>query len=318
MKIKNTKHLANNFSIFLFALSFLLFLPRQASAEKVSLGVYPPLLKIKINQTSHINKKISITNYGDTTTRLSIYIKQFSNSKNRNGQIKFISETDEVKKFITENIKIYDGNIPINQVLLSPKQQKYLDLKITIPKKAGENDYYLSILFISNNTQKTKSNVSFISNGIGINILLSILKQEQEDFGYIKNFSTPLFIKNNPVPFILEIGNQGNHYFSITGDIKINNILFRSKDIITLQRTNVLTNSSRFISDRHNNGSEIINWHPQFIFGIYRADLSLKTDNNKLIIHKSIYFYSYPEISLGTTLLILFFLGIVLFKIRKK
>jgi len=298
---------------------FFCYLPKNSYATKVSLGIYPPLTKIKITPDTHTQEKLFITNHGDNPLLLSIEFKQFISADSRNGRIKFIPPDSKTEDFFTTNIKILDGSIPINQVLLAPQEKKLLNLDITIPKGMQTYDYYFSILFITKNTGKINANASFLSEGIATNVFLSVVTQEQQDSGYIKVFQAPLFNTNQRIPFTLELGNQTEHYITTQGNINIRNIFSISKAVIDIPPSLILGNDSRYITNFTDATDSVISWdkHP-FLFGIYEADASIQFGTNPSIFHKKIYFYSYSKTSLGIFLFILIFSGTITFRILKK
>ncbi len=157
-----------------------------------------------------------------------------------------------------------------------------------------------------------------ISDGIAANILLSVLDGPQQDVGYIQTFSVPAFVSHTPVPFTLEIANQGNHYAVTQGTITITNILLGSKDIITLSPQTLLAHTAKYIPSPDNASATKILWQTNFLFGIFRADAAMTIGNNPVVFHRSVYFYSYRTLSLIVGLIVLIFIGIVVFRIKRK
>ncbi|HSW97643.1 MAG TPA: hypothetical protein VLF89_07505 [Candidatus Saccharimonadales bacterium] len=321
MKINNqciSKSYYTYLSTTLTLLLIFFFTPVKSEAASLSLGIYPPLIKIQTSPNSHIQQHITISNYGSDPIIVNITFKMFKSAEKKNGEIVFLPNSDKAKDFFTEHLKILDGSIPINQVLLSPKQHKSLSIDINTPKEKKETDYYISVLFISNNTSQVKSNESLLSEGIANNVLLSILPQPSRDLGYIKQFTGPHFADKDPLVFFVEAGNQGNHFISANGKINIVNMLLGSKETIKLQPVTILANSSRYMTDYRDKSISQIELKHGFLFGIYKADVEMYFGKNPKAFHRIIYFYSYPIIGFGVTLLILIFIGIISFKISRK
>lgn len=303
-------------TVFSTILLILIFTPVKTYAANISLGVYPPLIKIKTSPNNHIQQILTISNYSDSPTITSISLKAFKASDEKNGQITFLPNDTRTKNFFSEAVKITDDGVPVNQVLLAPKQQKPLIVELTIPKNQAETDYYFSILFIAKNTQQTKSNASIISGGIASNVLLSILPQPQQDTGFIKQFSGSTFIDKDLTSFTVEIGNQGKHFTTTEGSITITNMLWGSKNVIKLQKATILGSTSRFLSNKDNASKAL--WTHGLLFGVYKADLSVKEAYNNTIYHQSYYFYSYPAVGFGIAAIVIIFSGIITFKISRK
>src|SRR5258708_5012828 len=129
--------------ILLSALFLFLFIQKGAVyASSLSLGVYPPLINIQTSAGSHIQKQIQVSNNSSFPTTVNIVLKMFTSSDKKNGDIIFLPQTTTIKNFFTQDIKILDGTIQVNQLLITPREKKLLTLDITLPKEIQEQDYY--------------------------------------------------------------------------------------------------------------------------------------------------------------------------------
>lgn len=318
MKLSN-RHISHLFlSTISIALLTFFFTPVKSYAASVSLGIYPPIIKIKTAPNSHVQQRVTISNYGSAPTIVSIGLKMFKPSEKKDGEIIFLPNTNKAKNFFSERIRVLDGSIPVNQVLLAPQQHKSLTIDINIPKDQQEADYYISILFISNSTEQTKSNAALLSEGVATNILLAILPQPAADTGYIKDFIGPKLIDKDTIPFSVEVANQGIHFFNAKGQITITNMLFNSKDIIPLQQEIILAHSSRYMTNAAEVSLSKVLWNHGFLFGVYRADLAVSIGSSKVPFHKILYFYSYPVVGFAIALIVIIFSATVGFRISKK
>lgn len=313
--IKN--NLVKSLLIGILITSFIYLGTQSAWADTISVGVYPPLTKIKTSPGSKIDQEMTISNYTDIPTTLIIVPKMFKSSGKENGQISFLPQTPTSTNFFSRSLTVLDGNIPVNQILLAPKEHRSLIMELTIPKNTPERDYYFCILFVTNNVSQVKSNASLVSEGIGTNVMVSVLKESQQDIGYIKLFQTPSFIDKGPVPIKLSVVNQGMHFTSVKGTLTINSLFLLSKDTMQIPPTTILGNSARYLTVLNNFPNTDIEWKPTFLFGIYKVDAAIQFGKNATVFHRSIYFYSYPLLSFAILLIALVFSGIVIYKILK-
>lgn len=317
MKAQNQYISKKQLSILALLLLIFLLAPLKSEAASLSLGVYPPLTKIRTAPNTHVQQNITLSNYSSDPINISISFRMFKSSAGNNGQITFLPNNTAVKNFFSERIKVLDGSIPVNQVLLSPQQNKSLTIDITIPKDARDTDYYISALFISNNTTQIKSNASLVSGGIASNILLSVLHQPSIEAGYIKEFSGPSLIESETVPFVVVASNQSTHYESVKGKITINNLLLHTKEIIPLHDATILANSSRYMTKNADESLSQVLWKHGFLFGVYQADAELYFGRNNKAFHKIIYFSSYPIVGFAIALIVIIFSGILALRISK-
>ncbi len=109
------------------------FVP-SAFAAKLSLGINPPLIKIKTVPGSHVQIPLTISNYGDNPVNLLISIKPFTDSAKHDGEIQFLRESRQMKNFISGSIEVLEANIPIAKLLLAPQQKESLIVDLKIPK----------------------------------------------------------------------------------------------------------------------------------------------------------------------------------------
>ena len=187
------------FFICLFAyLLILAFAAKQAQAQGVSLGVFPPILQIQATPPTDVKSKIMIQNLGNDSVDLQIGIKPFTASDKEDGQVTYLSDFSYADPFIFEKMQILDGDTSIDSLTLAPGQKKELTLEIALPQNEILGDYYFSIIFMSANTPAANSNISGATAGVATNVLLSI-GPKGPTRGEIEEFSAPLFKTRGPV-----------------------------------------------------------------------------------------------------------------------
>jgi len=266
------------FLLVLLSFEFLFLSLDKAEASALSLSIDPPIIEINAIPPTIITSSLNIQNKGDTQVTLQIQLKPFK-AKEENGELEHLKEALGIFK----NIQILDAGLPVENITLGPKQQKSLNLSISIPQDtnisarppatsstqsqadqagvagevgparqsnaqafAGGRDYYFSIVFISTNSSPIESNSSVNQIGIATNVLLSVGTKETPKAA-IEEFSSNIFFEKGPVPFTIRIKNEGAHFIKPKGEITIKNMFGQSIGKLDLTSVNVLSGSIRII-----------------------------------------------------------------------
>lgn len=284
----------------------LAFFYTKADAISLSLTVDPTIIRIRATPPADISTSLVIQNLDTEPITLKTILKPFIPSEKENGEIKYlISDTSlSTETNFLQSIKLYDEDkLLSSSFVLAPKQRKKLILKLNIPKDYTNSDYYFSVIFLSAPEEKYESNQSYISGGVVSNILLSIGKAKAQ--GEIEEFNTPAFVKSGPITFDVKIKNKSKNFITPQGRILIKNMFGQTVGNINLTPTNILSNSSRFITNRdqvsknssqHENDSEKpkVFWPNSFIIGYYTAELTLSLSDQGPILTKTIHFFAFP------------------------
>jgi hypothetical protein len=315
-----------------------------ASAQGVSLGVFPPILQIQATPPTDIKSKILIENLGDDPVDLKIGLKPFIASDKENGQVTYSSDYSLADPFIFDKMQILDGDISIDSITLAPGQKKELTLEIALPQNEILGDYYFSIIFMSTNAPSANSNISGATAGIATNVLLSIGPKGPTQ-GNIEEFSSPVFMSKGPVPFTIRIRNTSDHFTTTKGDVVIKNMFGQNVGKIDLLPTNILSETVRSIPDslqsptanqspslksyltnlkstaavwpaRH--ASEVVAvWPENFLFGPYTATLTIALSDQGPLFRRTINFYAFPTETLFGILAIILIIAAIIIRARK-
>ena len=307
----------------------------HVNAQSVDLGIYPPVFQIQTVPPSSIRVPFSIQNFADSSVDLTISLKPFTAAPSENGDISFL---DDISSYpdpaLLGRIQVLDSGNSINSLALAPKQKKDLDLTIEIPKGEVKGEYYIALLFTSNNQNTINSNYSQASAGITSNILLSVGPLGATK-GYIEDFSVPSFVFQGPVPFTVRVKNTSDHYITTKGDITIQNMFDQTIGKVNLLPVNILSNTVRRIPDSIQSNSDsssftdikavvdknpypVAVWPEKFLFGPYTATLTIALSDSGPLYKKSIIFFAFPaEYSLGILLIIIVVLFITL-RVKQK
>lgn len=331
--MKNTKIKAKTKTIsfyIIFGIFFgilLSFFYTKADAASISLAIDPPIIRIHAIPPADISASLAIQNLETEPVTLRVILKPFVPSEKENGELKYLtpgtSLSDETN--FLQGVKLYDGDKLLNSgFVLAPRQQKKLILKLNIPKDYTYSEHYFSIIFLTSSEEGYESSRSYISGGIVSNILLSINKNAKIQ-GEIEDFKTQFFIKESPVAFEVKIKNKSKSFISPQGRILIKNMFGQTVGNIDLEPTNILANSSRFMTNQdtvsknaflYNRNFEKpkVYWSESFIIGYYTAELTASLSNQGPILTKSTYFLMLP---IGEVILLTFFFIFLLFLIKR-
>lgn len=286
----SVKRKTSCFKLLVVALSFALyaFSFNKAAAADLSLGIYPPIIQIQIEPPANIDTPITIENHGKETVTLEISIKPFTAGKGELGEVVYESGKNPL---IFENIKISEDEETIEKVVIPPKQSKTLKLHLDIPKDEPLSDYYFSVLFVSENMLDERLNQLKIQGGIATNVLLSIkgkpplIGAKPTSIAKIVEFSSPSFLEKGPVPFMVRLKNQSNHFITPQGTISIKNIFGKTIGQVKLSPINILADTIR---------SQETLWQETFLFGPYTATLNINPSDKGPTLIKTIHFFVFP------------------------
>lgn len=299
---------------------YLILYTSQAHAQTVSVGLYPPIMKINLNPPASITQPIVIKNFTDDPESFSVKFQPFVNSPRDNGEVTYLSPQDPIPgndPKIFEKMQLLDGDHVANVISLKPQEAKTLILHIGIPQDEPASDYYFSILFINQGIGNDQSNVSAVSGGIGTNILLSVGPQTQTT-GIIKQFSTLSFVQHGPLPFTVSIQNNSTHFINPTGTIVIQNMFGQYVGKVNLLSVNILEHSSRFVPDDKNINDTHATWPEKFLLGVYKAKLTVALSDTGPLFTRTIYFFALPTEAI-IAIIALILLGTIIFvRVRQR
>ncbi|HEX7042757.1 MAG TPA: hypothetical protein VF189_05900 [Patescibacteria group bacterium] len=319
LKIKNFKlKIACLIMAISLALSLLVVInPNPALANSFSLGINPPIMQIQATPPTAIRHDFQIQNLTDNPVSLSVTLRPFT-TNDANGSVSYLNENDIHlrDKNIFNKIQILENDIPISDVDLGPKEAKNLTLKIGLPKDEPPSDYYFSIVFLTKDNSTT-SNGPSITGGIASNVLLSIGPKSPAT-GFIEKFSSPIYVTNGPIPFSVVVHNLSPYYISPQGQILIHNLFGQLIGKVDLLTQNILANSSRTLTDTKQSVKDKAMWNEVFLFGPYKATLTIALSPEGPVFHRTIYFLAMPIQYLLGIFIVLSIAIFLFYRVRKR
>src|SRR4030042_809479 len=302
----------------IFSLLYLLF-PNKVRAQSLGLSLYPPLLEVMIKPGKTITQTYQITNQSDSDLVMTSKILAFEPADELgNIQLKTDSLSPISDWFSFQNADLNLGD----SFVLKVKEEQQVVLRIKVPEKALEDDYYLTLLFESLPELTLNQSSSQSKIQIGTNLLLTISetgepprKAEIAEFK-IKNAWFKLgswqFIDSfvNPL-FVLRIKNSGRSLFKPLGSMTVSG-WSGQKYLLELLPENILTNSIRqtqcFSTDKNQPFPCQLktNWKTKFLIGVYQAQVGFGLDKISQDYQQTIHFFAFPfSLIAGLFLLIL-------------
>ena len=339
MRNKKLKIKSKIFSyIFIFEILFFIFnlnFAQSADAQNIDLGIYPPIAQIDATPPTDIKYPIYIENSSDKSITLNIIYKAFIPAGTKDGQLQLVDTFDFFADPLFFNkVRIFDKDRPVKLFVLSPKQQKNLEMEIKLPVSQAKGDYYFSVIFKSAPDQNLIANSSYQTGGIAMNTLLTV-GPKGKTTGYIQKFSSPFLVNSGPLAFSVEINNTSGHFITTKGEIIVKNLFGQNVGKISLLPVNILSNSSRRIPDsiqvgtdsrEYNNIKKIIEknefpvavWREKFLFGPYTANLTIALSDQGPVFKKTIYFFAFPLTYLLALVLIILIIIFIVLRVRKR
>ena len=284
------KKILLSFFFFIFFLSF-----KEANAQTLGLGIYPPVLQIETTPPSSIKANITVQNQTDQNASYTIFLEPFTASGNYNGQPQFDSTLLTTYKSFFDKVQITDGTHTIQNLTLAPKQKKNLVMHVGLPKDEKPQDYYFSVIFISNPTGKSDNSAISARGGVGTNVLLSVGPKPPAS-GRISDFSAPGFITGGPVKMNLQVQNTGKSYIAPKGNILIRNMFGQAVGQVKTLPVNILSQSRRFIPSEGKNQGENpkVIWNTNFLLGFYTATATISLSDQGPVLTKKLTFLAFP------------------------
>lgn len=268
-------------TLLLLATVYYLLSTKSANAQSLSLSIWPPLLEIMIQPGRSVTQVYKLTNSSDHELQITPQIFSFK-PQGESGEIKIKIEPSPPPSFFS-----FESGEHLGEAFYLPMgKEREIVLKISVPKKSPEADYYYTMLFstgITPNENKNSSSSSIAQ--IGTNILVTVSQNGQPSLlGRVLEFSTPKIIDSfSPIPFTVRLENWGKSYFKPFGKIKLTGIL-KQKEEIDLYEQNILADSSRKL--------DIPKVKPKLPLGPFKASLEFSlTEEGDVLTAETTFWY---------------------------
>jgi hypothetical protein len=233
--------------LFLFGFFVSVIFPCEVkAADSFSLKVYPPVSYLSVKPGAAITQQIELVNNGQFTLQVTPQIVDF-HSDNKDGAV--ILEQKATNNYI--NIEGEADNWG-EFFTLRPTEKKQINLLISVPSSAKQEEIHASILFQAEQQiyeGQEKAGQSLISGIVASNVILAI-STDGEDRGEltIENFSLPRFVDSfMGISFSAKVKNIGFNAKPVEGYFKISHWPETETEIYQLYPDMVLADSQRVV-----------------------------------------------------------------------
>ena len=235
---------------------FLVTFETLAQGGGIGVSVSPLTFELTANPGDTLVNKIKVYNPTDHAVSVKMEVEDF----------KPVGETGEVivapEEEMTYSLKRWVITQP-TEFTLEPKEQKFVDFVIEIPKNAEPGGKYGSVLAtVTGSIGKEITGVA-VAQKVGTLVLLTVAGKVKEDL-IVKEFSAPSFLEYGPVPFVIRFQNTGTIHVRPRGFVTITN--WRGKKVADVEfpQLNVIPGAVRKVDAA---------WNNKWLFGKYTATL---------------------------------------------
>lgn len=239
----------------------------SALAQTYSLAIWPPLLEVMIKPGKSITQPYKLTNNGDDQTLIARVLPFEPSDSEGNINLLQLPSLLNPLSFSLEGTGTSLGK----PFLIKSGETKDLYLKINVPPKAPEKDYFISLVFETTPEGRIGVSETQAAAKIASNLLITTsLTGVPLKKGRLAEFSCPKIVDSfDMVPFTLKIENLGQSFFKPFGKITIEG-LFNQRGEVKILEKNVLPQFTRDL--------QVLPWKEKFILGPFRAKVEFTVD----------------------------------------
>lgn len=304
--------------LFLLVPAALPFIPAQAHADKVALGVYPPIIRVRANPKATVKVPFTVTNFSDTNITTSISLRPFQSTSRNDGSIEYYATKDipTSESNFLNTVTIVEENKVIKSINLYPNESKKLEINYPAPETS--TDHYFSIILASTTADsKTDSSVVRINSGIALNVLTTV-EGSTSSSGSITELEAHKLILSGPAKITLKAANESNTFENVSGVITIYNMLGEKVGSLRLKQSIILANDSRYLKpELPQTASNQIEWNNGLLFGVYKVKAVVQFDQLHSATAET-HFVAIPLLLLLITVVALFIVLSIVFRTLKK
>lgn len=280
--------------------------PIVVHAQAISLSVSPPILEVMIAPGKSVEQNIIISSL-ESEVNLTPKIVSFI----PNGDFGEGTEvTNSPPPWVTLNTQ---------SVKITPGGTAQVSLKIAPPEGSPERDYYLTVMFESQEEPNTSDgNISAVRARIASNLLITISKNGlPAKKAEITEFKAPKFIDSFfPIKYGIKIANVGNTFFKPIGKIIVSPT-FGKENSIPISPLNVLSGYQRSIFCLNGENLTDCKLGDKFLFGVYKSNLEFGLDDGPVIYKSQSVTYAFPFIGMVLVIFPIYIVSRLVIHFRK-
>lgn len=264
--------------------------------DSTSLQISPPTFELGAGAGRSLSNIVRVLNPTDKAITVTSLVKDFV-ANGEDGSVNLVDEGEDKTTYSLANwISIEPPNASI-----PPKAAVPFSFTINIPKGAEPGGHFGSIVFSTeDNADQVKGSGAKLTTEVGALVLLNIAGKAKENAKLVSFEPLNKFFEFGPVGLEYRIQNKGNVHVKPTGRIVIKNMLNQVVFEGSIDPKNVLPNAVR---------KTTYLWDHKWLWGKYRAQLSLKYGQDGKILSQETQFWGFPyKLVLVVGLIILLFI----------
>jgi hypothetical protein len=266
-----------------------------ASDGRVGLTVSPPLAEIAADPGQVVMRHVKLENFTGLSAQITAERVNFEPS-GEEGLPRFTSHPTQL------GFRSWIEVSPLHAELAAG-ETKAFDVRIAIPRDAEPGTHLGAVIFRTSPRPSGAGSRVAVSQEITSLMLLKISGRLVER-ATLNRFDVATFVRA-PVPFTTEVRNRGNVHFKPRVTITVQNLLTRHTTTIFVDSGNVLPQSVRRFP---------ATWKPSWLFGLYRAKLTVSYGHGHADLTSSRTFFGYP----GVKVLVLGAIGAVILVLLRR
>jgi len=270
------------------------------AAESTGLRLSPPTFEISANPGDTIKNVIRVQNISEKNIRVVVDKRNFT-AVGEEGSVGLTEEETSfsLASWMTPGWPEFD---------LPAKSNISFPFEIRIPLNAEPGGHFGSLIFKICGLLPGQAGAG-VSQELGALILLQIAGKTKEE-ATLESFQVKRSLwEYGPVEFEARVKNEGNVHLKPHGSLSITNVFGKQVANIPIEGRNVLPGAIRKIP---------FSWDRKNLFGHYVATLSLGYGDKGKALITTTSFWGFPYRVGGIVLTVLFVLGFLLFRARRR
>jgi hypothetical protein len=197
----------------------------EAAFAQLSISTYPLSIKGQIDPGQTIEGTVNIINSSENEP-VKIRLEKENLMGGAEGVVELLGEVD-TGWGISSWVKFDDDS----EFILAPKERRAVSFKIEAPLNAQPGGHFGAILFRALPVDKSvgeQSGVN-ISGRVGSVLLFEVTGDVKKE-AYISSINAPKFLNHGPLDISFKIKNDGNSYFTPTGQVEYKNLWMKTSE----------------------------------------------------------------------------------------
>lgn len=223
----------------------------------MGITISPLTFELTANPGDVLSNKLKVYNSSSNIIAIRMETEDFR-AVGETGQV-VVTPEEEITYSLKRWIKVEPA-----EFTLEPREQKFINFIIEIPKNAEPGGKYGSVLATVGGVIGDEGFAgSAIAQKVGALVLLTVAGEVEESLA-VKEFTAPGFLEYGPVPFAIRFENKGTVHVRPQGFVTITNWWGKKVADVEFPQLNVMPGAIRKVETQ---------WEHKWLFGRYTATL---------------------------------------------